>query len=371
VKPKILHVSQATGGVETSLLLLLGHLSRDRFELHLACPPGTLAAGARALDIPVFEIPMVRSVHPIRDGIGLGQLVALIRRARYAIVHGHSAKGGYLARVAGRLSGNTKTVYHPRAFSYLSQRGAARAFFLRLERMAIPLTDLLIATSDSERTRAIEEVGFPPSRAITIHNSVDFAEINGDRAENRGQPPLVLTVGRLSYQKNPEMFVRVAKLVVDRVPEAKFIILGAGFSGPLESRVRDLIVQGGLEHRVTILPWANRAETLEHIGRCDVFVLTSRFEGMPNTLLEALMLGRAVVVTDVDGSRDVVAAASGATVPVDDDAAMSARIIGYLTNPGLARREGEKGRQRIKEEFGISGSMTLLQNAYEGLLTRS
>src|SRR6185503_3154481 len=177
---KVLHVTQATGGVETSLLLLFRHLDQDRFELHLACPPDTLlAVESRKLGIRVWETAMVRAVRPIRDYLSLRRLVDIMRRERFDIVHGHSAKGGYLSRLAGRLVGGAKIIYHPRAFSYLSQRGIGRAFFLLLERLAVRWTDVVIATSESERRRAIADVGFPPARVVVIPNSIDVTEVNG------------------------------------------------------------------------------------------------------------------------------------------------------------------------------------------------
>jgi len=371
VRPKILHVTQTTGGVETSLLLLLRHLDRSRFELHLACPPETnVGREARVLGVPVFEIPMVRNVHPVSDALALGRLSALLKRERYAIVHGHSAKGGYLARVAARLAGGARTIYHPRAFSYLSQQGFARSFFLQLERLAVPLTDLVIAASESERRRAIDEVRFPKDRVVMIPNSVDLTEVNGgsdmDGGAARSGPPVVLTVGRLSYQKNPEMFVRVAKLVSERRPDVRFVMLGGGFAGPLERRVQELIESTALGDRISILPWVSKAEALEHISRCDVFVLTSRFEGMPNTLLEAMMLGRPIVATDVDGTRDVLAGGAGIMVPANDHASMAESVVELLEDPVRATAIAEQGT-RSRHRFDIRHNVDALAAVYHRL----
>jgi glycosyltransferase involved in cell wall biosynthesis len=373
VRPKILHVTQAAGGgVETSLLLMFRHFDKARFDLHLACPPGTnLAQEARVLGLQVFQIPMVRSVHPLRDTVALGRLMALVRRERYAIVHGHSAKGGYLARLAARLTGRGKTIYHPRAFSYLSQRGIARLLFLQLERLAVPLTDLVIATSESERRRAIDEVRFPEDRVVTIPNSVDFGDVtpgNGTRHANAGRSgsPVVLTVGRLSYQKNPEMFVRVAQLVSERRPDVRFVMLGGGFAGPLERRVQELIESTALGDRISILPWVSKAEALERISRCDVFVLTSRFEGMPNTLLEAMMLGRPIVATDVDGTRDVLAGGAGIMVPANDHASMAESVVELLEDPVRATAIAEQGA-RSRHRFDIRHNVDALAAVYHRL----
>src|SRR5207249_1555179 len=162
------------------------------------CAPRTkLAQEARDLGIPVHEVPMVRRVDPWWDWLALARLVGLLRRERFTLLHAHSAKGGYLGRLAARMAGRPRTVYSPRAFSYLSQRGVARKFFLGLERLAVPWTDVLHATSDSEKIRAIREVGFPAARVVVIPNSVDLAESETVRCGSPMGGGTVLTVGRL------------------------------------------------------------------------------------------------------------------------------------------------------------------------------
>lgn len=368
MRPRVLHVTQATGGVETSLLLLFRYLDQHRFDVHLCCPPLTeLGDRARALGIEVFEVPMVRHAHPIRDMIALRRLTSLTKRNRYSIVHGHSAKGGYLARVAARVVGGPKTIYHPRAFSYLSQTGIARKFFLGLERFAVTMTDLVIATSQSEKQRAVKEVGFADERVTVIPNSIDLTEASRWKPERSDSHPLILTVGRFSYQKNPEMFVRMAAEVAARLPQARFAMVGAGFAGPLETQVRRLVEDKGIADRLEILPWTSKDETLRTISRCTVFVLTSRFEGMPNTLLEALMFGKPVVVTDVDGSRDVIEdGVSGYSVPCDDSSAMAGRVVELLEDRQLAKRLGEKGYDHVRE-FDVHKNVEALHAVYARL----
>jgi glycosyltransferase involved in cell wall biosynthesis len=228
---------------------------------------------------------------------------------------------------------------------------------------------MVIAASHSERVRALREVGFPDSRVMVIPNSIDFSEAPAFAPGPGDGSPVVLTVGRFSYQKNPAMFVRVARLIADRRPDVRFEMLGAGFQGPLSLRIRRMVTDMGLEGRLRILPWASKQESLEAIARATVFVLTSRFEGMPNTLLEALMLGTPAVVTDVDGSRDVVAGGSGGiAVPLDDDQAMVERVLGFVDDPRMARRIGEAGRVRARQVFDVHRNISALETAYERLL---
>ena len=353
------------------LLLWFRHLNRDRFDLTLACPPGTwLAKEATALGVRVVTVPLVRELRPLVDLRGLLRLLLVMRRDRYAIVHSHSAKAGALGRMAAFLAGVPISVYTPHAFSYLSQQGLARRFFLAVERALRRFTSTVIAVSESERRRAVEEVGFVASRVVTIPNSVDRDEAAAATSVADPAAKTVLTAGRLTYQKNPEMFVRMAKLVISRVPHARFVMLGAGFNSPEEPAIRDLVRQGGLDGSVEILPWSNRQETLQRIASCSVFVLTSRYEGMPYVALEAMMTGRPLVVTDVDGSRDLVEnGVNGFAVPLDDELAMADAVTALLEDREMARGMGAHSLRLARDRYPISRSIAMLEALYEKLIS--
>jgi len=245
----------------------------------------------------------------------------------------------------------------------------ARKVFLGLERLAVPWTDVLHATSESEKARAVREVGFPDARVVVIPNSVDIEEAEAVQVAESPTEPIVLTVGRLAHQKNPEMFVRVARLVLDRRPGTKFVMAGAGFASPLERQVRSLVRATGVESHVRIVPWGSRAETLRLVATCSVFVLTSRYEGLPYSLLEAMMLRKPAVATDVDGSRDVLGGGvGGCLVPPDDEGAMADRVVALLEDPTLAGRTGEAGYQRVREYYDIRKTVQAIEALYGQLL---
>ena len=151
---KILFITQALGGVETSLLLIFKFLSREKYELHLICPPNTnLAAVAASYGVRVHPVKMKRNPHILRDIWSLISIVRVLKKGKYHIVHAQSGKGGFLARLATQVVRVNKVLYSPRAFSYLSQRGPLYKVFLFLERLTVKFTDVLVAASDSEKVR--------------------------------------------------------------------------------------------------------------------------------------------------------------------------------------------------------------------------
>ena len=133
--------------------------------------------------------------------------------------------------------------------------------------------------------------------------------------------------------------------------------------------MRNLVVKAGLESRFEIRPWVTKRETLAAIAACAVFVLTSRFEALGNVTLEAMMLGKPAVVSDADGSRDLVeSGANGFVVALDEDQAMANRIVELLNDAGLAARMGLAGRRRAERDFDIKRNVRLLEDVYAGAI---
>jgi glycosyltransferase involved in cell wall biosynthesis len=369
---KIAYVTQSGGGVETIILMVLRNTSGAEFESHVVCPPGSsLETAASAMGFPVHPIKMVRSANPLIDAAALYSLATLFRRERFDVVHVYSAKAGFLGRLAARYCG-VPSVYSPQAWSYLSQTGPARGVFKFLERLAVPFTDVVVAASQSEKNRGVRELGYRPEIIRTINNSVDFAEEIQPVPTSSIQPPVVLTSGRLIFQKNPEMFIRVAQRVHTERPDVQFIMSGAGFESPLEASIREMVRSLGLSGCVAIVPWSTKQESLRLMSRCSVFVLTSRFEGMPNVLLEAMMLAKPIVATDVDGSRDaVIPGSTGFLVGSDDDRHMAERIMWLIDNNHESQQIGQRGRRLAEERHDIRNNIKTLEELYRSAIASS
>jgi glycosyltransferase involved in cell wall biosynthesis len=236
-----------------------------------------------------------------------------------------------------------------------------------LERVMRPYTTAVVAASKSEADRAIQDVGFRPDVVRVFWNSIEV-EAARDRPSVEERPPdapRVMFVGRVAYQKNPEMFVRVAALLKHDHPSARFSLVGSGFHDELLGPVQELIVQHGLEGQVELLPWRPREELWALMASATVIVVPSRYESFGYVAAEAGWLGKPVVVTDVDGLRDVVADHdTGFIVPLDDDTAMAECISRLLHDAELARRMGERGRDRVRQCFDIQENIQVLEQIY-------
>jgi glycosyltransferase involved in cell wall biosynthesis len=160
--------------------------------------------------------------------------------------------------------------------------------------------------------------------------------------------PVVITVACLKPQKAPLDLIEVVRRVVARVPAARFVIVGDGeLRGPVERMIAD----GQLQAHVSLLGWRRDVPACLHAA--DLFLLTSRWEGLPRAVLEAMAAGLPVVATAVDGVTDVVRdGVNGYLVPVGEPEQTAARVIGLLDDPALRRRMGDAA-VALSDEFDI------------------
>ena len=307
---KIIHVLHAVGGVDVYLRLLLRFVDPNRFEF-------IIIHGNQDTKQPYFDklgnqineyfIPIQREISVKEDVSSIRQLRRILKDTNPDIIHSHSAKGGIIARSAAYGLG-IKQFYTPHAFSYLSSEGKFKKFvFLQIERIFKHTDNFVLATSDSEKNRAIHEVGYKSDRVIVYQNSVEpiaeeiFKKISFNIPEN-----YICSIGRPSFQKNIESMVKVFAQVKKKIPDLSFVLMGVGFHAPNEPTVKELIAKFQLENSFIMLPWVDREEVFPIVKKAKLYISTSRYEGLPYSIIESLALGKACVVSDCDGNKDLV-----------------------------------------------------------------
>jgi glycosyltransferase involved in cell wall biosynthesis len=250
------------------------------------------------------------------------------------VVHGHSSKGGAIARIAA-CGLASRRVYTAHAFKTMDPRcgRVGRSVFagieLALGRFA---TDAVIAVSLDEGRHA-RDLGIPASRCRIVPNAVRIPSDVPDRASARRQlgvpaaAPCLLFVGRLDTQKAPERFVSLAASLLEEFPDLHALMLGFG---PLEAAMRRRIEAAGVQERV-LLHTDQRG--WDGMAAADLLVLTSDYEAMPYVLLEAAALGLPIVSTEVGGARQIVRdGRNGLVVPPRDAVALRSAVAKVLRN---------------------------------------
>lgn len=347
--PTVLHVSQPVdAGVPGVLLSLAADELARGWEVHVACPvdESPLAEKATALGARVHPWAATRSPGPsVADETR--RLVRIVAEVDPDVVVLHSSKAGLAGRLAVR--GSRPTIFMPHSWSFEAVTGPVERASRLWERLGARWTDVTLCVSQAEADlgRRHHCIG---SRAVVIPNGVDLqAWTPGNRAlarERLGldpQAPLAVIVGRLARQKGQDVALAAWRQVTDQLPQARLALVGDGPD------------RADLEHQadgVASVTFVGRADPHEWLAAADVVGLSSRWEGMPLVLLEAMAAGRSVVSTDVAGAREALAL-DEAIVPVEDPDALARALLARLGDPALAHAEGERNRHRAEENLDV------------------
>lgn len=345
------------GGAQQNTLYTVSHLDRERFAPSLIAGPGGLLDGeAAAVEGAAFETCrfLGREIRPGVDALALADLVRRLRRLAPDLVHTHSSKAGVLGRLAAALAGVPVIVHSVHGWGFHPfQPEAERRAFVLTERLAAAATTHWIAVSHANRDDGVAHRILEPERCSVIRSGIRLAPFEaaaGSRAlraelEVPEGAPLVGMVACLKPQKAPVDFVEVAAAVCRERPDAHFVLAG---DGVLRGEVEAAVERHGLGSRFQLLGWRRDPELV--IGGLDLMVLTSRHEGLPRVLPEAMAAGRPIVATAVDGSPEAVAdGVNGRLHRVGDVAGMARSVAEILGNPELAAAFGRAGRERASE----------------------
>src|SRR4051794_12785492 len=322
-KIKVLHViTKFWAGAGGNTLLTAIGTDRDRYEVWVAgCEGGPLwdraeAEGVRTVRLRGFK----ETIAPLEDLRVLAQLVRLMRRERFSIVHAHSAKGGFLGRLAAWLCGVPVILYTFHGFSYHDFMSPARRWvYLHLERIAGYVTDSFFAVAPRVAREAVEMRLAAPGRITVAPSAVELDSIPegcDERFRHELSLPsetrIVGTVGRLDLQKAPLDFVRMAAIVAAHRSDVCFVMVGDG-------ALMDEAEREARERGIEVVFTGHRTDAPTIAASFDVFVISSLYEGLGRGLTEALASGRPVVATAVNGVPDIVEpGATGLLAPPAD-----------------------------------------------------
>jgi glycosyltransferase involved in cell wall biosynthesis len=337
------------GGLEKQAYLLATGLARREFDVSVISLSAGGAWAERFVGAGLSLIQLERRGHlEIRR---LFALVRALRTIRPDLVYSFNYPTTVYARLAGLLASVPVLITGERC---VSLRSVERF----LERMLVRVTECVICNAEAVLRDRVDRFGLPAHKVITIYNGVEPGKQPGPcergvarKALGLGKDSCVVgTIARLDDDKNLSMMIEVAALCRGEAPQVRFCAIGGG---PREDSLRAEIRERGLED--VFLLAGPRESAHDLLPAFDIFVLTSRSEGLPNAVMEAMVSSLPCVCTDVGGCRELVEEGlSGYLVPAGDSAAMAGRVRELLRNPGLRERMGSRGRDRILKDFSVA-----------------
>jgi glycosyltransferase involved in cell wall biosynthesis len=327
---------------------------------------------------------LVRPIAPLRDVRAWWRIYRTLRRWQPDIVHTHMAKAGTLGRLAALAYNRTRGAgrrvrlvhtYHGHVFEGYFGSPSTRVFVL-IERWIGRRTDALVAISPQiarDLVHMYRIAGETQLKLIPLGFNLD--RLLGLSAADRGPAKAslelaegtiaVTTVGRLTAIKQHTLFLDMAARLATASPRFVFLIVGDGELRPaLEARANEL----GLAGRVRFLGWRGDLDIV--YAATDIFVLTSRNEGTPVALIEAMAAGVASVSTDVGGVRDVVTGPElGSLVPFGDADALASAVLALADAPARRSESGRAARTSGRDRFHATRLIADIRELYMQLLS--
>jgi glycosyltransferase involved in cell wall biosynthesis len=365
----VLHVigSLTAGGAERNLCYLAPWMAESKFSYGVCCLTnrGEYAHEIECIGVPVFELG-----HRTRYTIStILRLRRLLKRRRVKVIHTHLFESGVIGRLAAWLAGVPVVITHEHGKT-VWKRWYQRGF----EALAMFGTDLRIAVSDDIRAIRMKRELTPGSKIVVVGNAVEPLGYGlGDAVREAKRTELGLagcfvigTVGRLVTAKSYDLLLRAAEEVCGRRPEVRFIVVG---EGPLRKSLTDLREALHLTDKVFFL--GSRTDIPELLAAIDLYIITSQREGLPISLIEAMMAGKPVVATRVGGIPEAVRHnVEGMLVcPGERDGLVHA-ILGLMDDEAGMRVLGQRARARAIEKYSARAILETLEGIYASLLAR-
>jgi len=331
---------------------------------------GARQRGCRVVDLPFLG----REVAPLRDLAALGQMVALIRRERPAIVHTHTSKAGFIGRVAARIARVPAVIHQPHGHIFYGGYYGRRwtHVFTALERLAARWTDRIVTLTERGTEEHLAHGIGMRRQYVAVPSGVPTDVLRAGaptRADARARLGLdadtfvVAGLGRLVPIKGFDLLVRALPAILAEIPSTRVVLVG---DGPDRDALAASAESLGVTHRLRLL--GETADVASCLVAADAVAMPSRNEGMGRVLVESMALGLPVVATAVGGIPAVVTdGESGLLVEPEDVAALAAALVRLGRDIGLRRKLGEAAVARA-EEFSTPVADRKMLAVYDGLV---
>jgi glycosyltransferase involved in cell wall biosynthesis len=366
-RARILHVidSLHLGGAQEVIFTLVKGADQTRFEHEVATLHGQGVYWER-MQADGFTL---HSLSPSKFfPLYLLRLWRLIRRGNYDVLHCHLGASNIIAKPMGRVLGVPAIVSHDHTNDRL--RVENRLVFW-LDRWANQFADGFLAVSETCRKFLIEAEGVAPEKIRLVANAIDTEryrpgvwERSAVRQELGLKPDDVVLagIGRLNPQKNFALLLEVVAEL--KQPDLRVVLAG---TGPEEAYLQERVAELRLSEQVRFLGYV--ADTRKVYGAADVLVITSRFEGLPMTLLEAMSSGVPVVAAALDGIMEVIESGrNGWLVKPGDRAGFVAAVREALEDEPKRQRLAEAGRETILQRYGAARMVQEIEEVYTRLI---
>jgi glycosyltransferase involved in cell wall biosynthesis len=365
--------SLEVGGTETQAVELALRMPVSQYDVTLGClrAQGPLRERLEGSTVAVEEFYPKGGLDSPAGVCQLLRMAVFLRRRKFDVVHTHDLWSNLMGVPAARLAGVRAIVSSQRDLSHFEwYQGRRRAWLRRIQN----LSDAVLSNATPIRDALIAEDRFAPRKLRVIHNGVDTVKFQGGKRDPQrlfpgaGDGKLVVLVANMhSDVKGHPWLIAAAPSVVREFPGTRFVLAGDGVARPgFEQQVRDR----GLGESFRFL--GPRNDIPDVLASCDIAVLPSRAEGLPNAVLEYMAAELPTIASRVGGNAELVEdGVTGLLVPAEDSGALANALLRLLRDPDFSRRIAANGKRVATDDFSFERLVREVDELYSELLHRS
>ncbi|MFA5858325.1 MAG: glycosyltransferase family 4 protein [Elusimicrobiota bacterium] len=365
------------GGAQGNTLHTVKYLNRDKFEPGLVCGPGGIL-DEEAKTVPNlylhFVPSLIREIHPLKDISALFELYKVLKKNMPVVVHTHSSKAGILGRIAAWVAGVPVIVHTYHGFGFHDfQNPIVKVLYVLIEKFTSGFTDKLVTVAKDNIEKALSSGIGKREQYAVIRSGIPVGKYKGivvdviEEKKKLGLKPedrVVTTIGPFKPQKNLVDMIKSAKLASEKVGNIKYLFIG---DGEQRGMIESLIAELKLENTVKLLGW--RKDVGQLLKITDVFAMSSLWEGLPRSILEAMACAKPVVAYAVDGVKEIVIPdKTGYLIEPKDYRTLAEKVVYLIQNNELAQQYGTAGSELINREYDIDYMVIQQEELYTDLV---
>ena len=361
------------GGAQLSLLSLVSNLPKDKYTVSvITSSSGILKADFEKLkNVRTYFSPfLIRPISPIVDILAFIHIYNIYKRNSFKIIHTHSSKAGILGRWAAFFARVPVILHTVHGWSFNDyQPLLIKKFYIFVERITARFTARIICVSKKDIETGLKYKIAQLEKFTLIRYGIPlsvFKKSNSQKEHKKKElginnnGPVVGMVSCLKPQKAPLDYVKACIDIYDKMPGVNFLLVG---DGVLRKRCKEELAKSGLNGRFIFTGW--RRDVADILDIIDVVVLTSKWEGMPIAIIEALSKGKPVVVTDTGSSRELVKeGVTGYLTKPEDYKETSLKVLKILKDKDLADRMSREAVLSISDSFDIKAMAGKIEELY-------
>lgn len=382
---RVLHIItrvQRGGGAERNTLYTIKGLPREKYKPFLMVGIDSDFEYAKKVsncDIYI-EKYLIRNINPFKDLMALIRIYKFIKAGDFDIVHTHLAKGGIIGRLAARLAGAPVIIHSLHGSTFHSNLNMfTNRIYIFLEKLTGRSTDCFIPVGEDLKDKYIKAGVGNPEKYFVVNSGMDldkfygikdFSKEKNEELKSRfgllADDIVVGMAASLEPRKGHKYALEAAKRLTRENSKSKFIFVGDGYlRGELEKYVKE----NNLSGLVKFLGYVNEME--KFFAVCDVVILTSLWEGLPQVLVQAAAGGKPIVSFDVEGAKEVVEdGVNGFIVPVKDANALVEKIKYLIADLDRAKNMGRKGESIIGDKWNVQTMINKTIDIYDRELAK-